>query len=65
MSGSEHLDQSRSTLDLPDTSMPRRASEAAWEVMDGTAFVNGSEFFAALVHQLARALQVHHAFVAE
>jgi len=33
--------------------------------MDGTAFVNGSEFFAALVHQLARALQVPHAFVAE
>src|ERR1051325_2149018 len=65
MSGSEHSDQARSTVDHPEASIPSRASEAAWAVMDGTAFVSGSEFFAALVRHLARALQVPHAFVAE
>ena len=45
--------------------MPARVSQAGWAVMDGTAFVSGSDFFAALVRQLARALHVPYAFVAE
>jgi formate hydrogenlyase transcriptional activator len=65
MSGSESFDQRGSTRDRPDASMARRASEAAWQVMDGTAFVSGADFFAALVHHLAAALDVPHAFVAE
>ena len=47
----------------PDTRS--RASEAIWTVIDGTAFAGGADFFAALVRELARALDVSHAFVAE
>jgi len=51
----------------PDQSnvAPSRASDAVWAVMDGTSFVTGGDFFAALVHQLANALGVSHVFVAE
>jgi formate hydrogenlyase transcriptional activator len=42
-----------------------RASEAIWTVIDGTSFVTGADFFAALVRQLARTLDVSYAFVAE
>ena len=47
------------------TSTRSRASDAIWAVFDGTSFVEGSDFFAALVRQLALALQVPYAFVAE
>jgi len=47
------------------TSTRSRASDAIWTVFDGTSFVEGADFFAALVRQLALALQVPYAFVAE
>jgi formate hydrogenlyase transcriptional activator len=51
----------------PDPKDPARsrASDAVWTVMDGTSFVAGSDFFAALVRHLAQALHVSYAFVAE
>src|SRR5262245_64477151 len=45
--------------------MRSRASEAIWKVLDGTSSTDGTDFFAALVQQLAHALDVSHAFVAE
>jgi formate hydrogenlyase transcriptional activator len=41
------------------------ASDVAWTVMDGTALATGAEFFPALVRNLAGALNVPYAFVAE
>ena len=48
-----------------DASTQSPASDAIWTVLDGTSFVAGSDFFAALVRQLALALEVPYAFVAE
>jgi formate hydrogenlyase transcriptional activator len=44
---------------------PKRASDMIWSVMDGTGRVTGADFFAELVRQLATALDVPYAFVAE
>ena len=48
-----------------DSAARSRASEAIWTVIDGTSFAAGADFFAALVRELAHALDVAHAFVAE
>jgi len=53
------------TASGPPDATRTRASEAIWTVMDGTSFATGADFFAALVQQLAHALDVTHAFVAE
>ena len=55
----------RSHAPESDAAARSRASDAIWTVMDGTAFATGAEFFPALVQQLAQALDVSHAFVAE
>ncbi len=39
--------------------------DAIWSVLDGTALATGAEFFPALVRNLAAALKVPYAFVAE
>ena len=41
------------------------ASDVVWAVTDGTALATGAEFFPALVRNLANALKVPYAFVAE
>src|SRR5262249_14778300 len=57
---------SRDVLDLsPAADVRARASEMLWQVLDGTAFAPGAEFFPALVRHLAAALDVEYVFVAE
>ena len=52
-------------MDQSDPPKPARASDVIWSVMDGTGRVAGADFFAELVRQLATALDVPYAFVAE
>ena len=52
-------------MDQSDPPKPARASDMIWSVMDGTGRVAGADFFAELVRQLAAALDVPYAFVAE
>ena len=65
MSDTGPSDERRTTHNHSDVTILSRASEAVWAVMDGTSAAGGSDFFAALVRQLARALDVPYAFVAE
>lgn len=65
MNQSGPSDERRSAPDDPDASTRSRASDAISTVIDGTSFVAGPDFFKALVRQLAQALQVSYAFVAE
>jgi formate hydrogenlyase transcriptional activator len=65
MNQSGPSDERRPAPDDPDASTRSRASDAISTVIDGTSFVAGPDFFKALVRQLAQALQVSYAFVAE
>ncbi len=48
-----------------DNRVNANANDAIWAVLDGTALATGAEFFPALVRNLATALKVPYAFVAE
>jgi PAS domain S-box-containing protein len=55
----------RASVIIRDITERKQAEEALRAIAEGTASLTGNEFFRALVQNLARALRVRYAFVAE